>query len=257
MIELKDKFKHQELNYPDELLEELWLDYEKKGKKLEVGVELEDRISEDDLKLLSDSGYIEEKNGKYVLTGKGYLRSKMLIRSHRLAERLLADVMNLEEEMLEEAACKYEHMLDEDALDSVCILLGHPRSCPHGNPIPEGECCTEQEMSLRPLVVPLKDLRPGEEATVEYIGTRDNSRLSYLTSLGVMTGRPIKLIKKRPSYLVKVEETTLAFDHSIAEEIFVKPKSRKVEKKKRRGFGFGKRFGFGKGRRKGRGKEKK
>ena len=128
---------------------------------------------------------------------------------------------------MERSACRYEHMLDTEAADSICILLGHPRTCPHGKSIPPGECCDAGETSLRPLVVPLTELDSGEDATVAYVGTRDNGRLSYLTSLGVVTGRPVQLVQKRPSFIVKVDENSVAFDESIAREIFVRPALRR------------------------------
>jgi Fe2+ transport system protein FeoA len=59
------------------------------------------------------------------------------------------------------------------------------------------------------------------------VGTRDNGRLSYLTSLGVVTGRPVKLVQKKPSFIVKVDENSVAFDESIAREIFVRPALRR------------------------------
>ncbi len=135
-----------------------------------------------------------------ILTEEGFRKAKEIIRSHRLAERLLHDVLNLQSEEMERSACRYEHMLGTEAADSVCILLGHPRTCPHGKAIPPGECCEAGETTLRPLVVPLTELDSGETATVAYVGTRDNARLSYLTSLGVMTGRPVQLLQRQPSY---------------------------------------------------------
>jgi len=75
------------------------------------------------------------------------------------------------------------------------------------------------------------------------VGTRDNARLSYLTSLGVMTGRPVQLLQRQPSYIVKIDETTVAFDDAIAREIFVRPAHRKRPAK-----GGGRRFRWRNGR---------
>jgi Mn-dependent DtxR family transcriptional regulator len=40
-----------------------------------------------------------------------------------------------------EEACKFEHILSPEATERICTFLGHPRTCPHGSPIPAGECC--------------------------------------------------------------------------------------------------------------------
>jgi DtxR family Mn-dependent transcriptional regulator len=179
------------------------------------------------LALLVQEGDLRIETGNVVLTGQGYQKAKEIVRNHRLAERLLHDVLNLQSDEMERSACRYEHMLDTEAADSICILLGHPRTCPHGKYIPPGECCEAGETALRPLVVPLTELDSGEAATVAYVGTRDNGRLSYLTSLGVVTGRPVQLVQKRPSFIVKVDENSVAFDESIAREIFVRPALRR------------------------------
>jgi Mn-dependent DtxR family transcriptional regulator len=47
------------------------------------------------------------------------------------------------ESEIEQQACKFEHILSPEATDKICTFLGHPRTCPHGSPIPEGDCCLE------------------------------------------------------------------------------------------------------------------
>jgi Mn-dependent DtxR family transcriptional regulator len=42
---------------------------------------------------------------------------------------------------IEQQACKFEHILSPEATDKICTFLGHPRTCPHGAPIPRGGCC--------------------------------------------------------------------------------------------------------------------
>ncbi len=45
------------------------------------------------------------------------------------------------EQEIEQQACKFEHILSPEATDKICTFLGHPAACPHGDPIPPGECC--------------------------------------------------------------------------------------------------------------------
>ena len=45
------------------------------------------------------------------------------------------------ESEIEQQACKFEHILSPEATDKICSFLGHPRTCPHGAPIPPGPCC--------------------------------------------------------------------------------------------------------------------
>jgi putative ABC transport system ATP-binding protein len=88
------------------------------------------------------------------LTARGRQRAADIIRRHRLAERLFTDSLALDSETeIEQQACKFEHILSPEATDKICSFLGHPRTCPHGAPIPPGSCCgksvsTERNVSI-------------------------------------------------------------------------------------------------------------
>jgi putative ABC transport system ATP-binding protein len=83
-----------------------------------------------------DGGLIVE------LTPRGRQRAADIIRRHRLAERLFTDSLAMDSETeIEQQACKFEHILSPEATDKICAFLGHPRTCPHGAPIPPGPCC--------------------------------------------------------------------------------------------------------------------
>jgi putative ABC transport system ATP-binding protein len=76
------------------------------------------------------------------LTPRGRERAASIIRRHRLAERLFTDSLAMDSETeIEQQACKFEHILSPEATDKICAFLGHPRTCPHGAPIPPGPCC--------------------------------------------------------------------------------------------------------------------
>ena len=76
------------------------------------------------------------------LTAKGRQRAADIIRRHRLAERLFTDSLAMDSETeIEQQACKFEHILSPEATDKICTFLGHPKTCPHGAPIPPGKCC--------------------------------------------------------------------------------------------------------------------
>ncbi len=75
-------------------------------------------------------------------TPRGRRRAADIIRRHRLAERLFTDSLAMDSETeIEQQACKFEHILSPEATDKICAFLGHPRTCPHGAPIPPGPCC--------------------------------------------------------------------------------------------------------------------
>jgi putative ABC transport system ATP-binding protein len=86
------------------------------------------------------------------LTPRGRQRAADIIRRHRLAERLFTDSLAMDSESeIEQQACKFEHILSPGATDKICGFLGHPRTCPHGAPIPPGPCCGRTAQVASPL----------------------------------------------------------------------------------------------------------
>src|SRR5437667_6239698 len=86
----------------------------------------------------------EHGNRMIEFTPRGEQRAANVIRRHRLAERLFTETLHIESESeIEEQACKFEHILSFEATDKICTFLGHPKTCPHGSPIPPGCCCTQ------------------------------------------------------------------------------------------------------------------
>ncbi|HUR36244.1 MAG TPA: iron dependent repressor, metal binding and dimerization domain protein, partial [Terriglobales bacterium] len=78
-------------------------------------------------------------------TERGRQRAEDVIRRHRLAEVLFMQTLRISNEaVVEQQACKFEHVLSPEATDSICAFLGHPKACPHGSPIPRGACCKGQ-----------------------------------------------------------------------------------------------------------------
>jgi DtxR family Mn-dependent transcriptional regulator len=90
-------------------------------------------------------GLVTVHGAEIAFTPKGEERARSVIRRHRLAERLFMDVLALRDEgSIEKNACTFEHILSAEVTDRICAFLGHPRTCPHGSPIPPGECCGEE-----------------------------------------------------------------------------------------------------------------
>ena len=86
--------------------------------------------------------FVSDGSAIVTLTPRGRSRAASIIRRHRLAERLFTDSLAMDSESeIEQQACKFEHILSPGATDKICSFLGHPRTCPHGAPIPPGPCC--------------------------------------------------------------------------------------------------------------------
>jgi DtxR family Mn-dependent transcriptional regulator len=176
-----------------------------------------------ELEALSVAGLIRIQAERVTLTEEGDRRANDLVRRHRLAERLFRDLLALGEGTVERQACAFEHILCPEAADSVCTLLGHPPTCPHGNPIPPGSCCGTFQRTVRPLVTGLPSFELGATGRIVFIAPKFHDRMDRLAALGVIPGSTIRLHQRSPSYVIEVGETTIALDPEIAGEIYVKP----------------------------------
>lgn len=174
------------------------------------------------LREMEKEGLIIRSGPEVHLTDKGEKYAEEVIRRHRLAERLLKDLLQLDQDQYEYMACEFEHILNPKVTESVCTFLGHPPTCPHGKPIPRGDCCKTFRKDVKPLIRPLIDLELGESGLITYITTFQHKRLDRLSALGVIPGNRIKLHQKKPSFIIQIDETNIALESSIAEEIFVR-----------------------------------
>jgi DtxR family transcriptional regulator, Mn-dependent transcriptional regulator len=88
---------------------------------------------------LEDQGLLKLAADRTVqLTEQGRDKATHVMRKHRLAERLLADVIGLEAEYIHEEACRWEHVISDRVEEKLAELLGNPATSPYGNPIPGG-----------------------------------------------------------------------------------------------------------------------
>jgi putative ABC transport system ATP-binding protein len=84
---------------------------------------------------------VDLHDGEAQLTPVGTQRARDVVRRHRLAERLFKDTFSIDESEVHTQACKFEHIISPELDQRICTFLGHPKTCPHGNPIPPGDCC--------------------------------------------------------------------------------------------------------------------
>ncbi len=176
-----------------------------------------------DLDALAAEGLVRLDGDRVLLTDEGERRARDVVRRHRLTERLFRDLLDLGEEPMERQACEFEHILSPEATASVCTLLGHPPTCPHGKPIPPGPCCGTFQPTMRPLVTGLKTFELGVAGRIVFIAPKFHDRMDRLAALGVIPGSTLRLRQRSPSYVIEVGETTIALDPEIASEIYVKP----------------------------------
>jgi len=99
------------------------------------------------LSRMSDLRLVALQNGEVQLTPVGSQRARDVVRRHRLAERLFKDTFSIDDSEARTQACRFEHIISPELDERICTFLGHPSTCPHGNPIPPGDCCNGKPKS--------------------------------------------------------------------------------------------------------------
>ncbi len=207
----------------DEALELLWVLEEEGHREVDrFSLSSDDADVSSLIETLKEDGLAAVAEGDIHLTEKGRKIARGLIRRQRLAERLFTDVFEMPEDTVLDDACKMEHILSEELTESVCIFLGHPPTCPHGKPIPRGECCKKLKVEVAPVVTRLSEFEVGATGKITFIVPSDPSRISKLNSLGITAGSVIRFLQRIPSCVLQIDETTVAIDPEIAKEIYLK-----------------------------------
>lgn len=205
----------------EEILETLWVSTEEEKENVYLD---HLKVARDDppVKELLNLGYIVISENEIQLAGRGGKEAKSIVRRHRLAERLMVDVLDLKKEMINEAACKFEHILYKEVEESVCTLLGHPKVCPHGKRIPQGRCCGKTKRAIYPIVSSLIELDAGQKGRIVYLHSKNDKELQKLMAMGILPGMPIQIIQKFPSYLLQIGQTQVAMDEEMAKDVYIR-----------------------------------
>jgi DtxR family Mn-dependent transcriptional regulator len=206
----------------EEILEALWIACEEEGKSYLEMEEIKVPAADPAYGELTSLAFIEVREARVYLRPEGKDEGKRTVRRHRLAERLMMDVLNIRGDHAEDKACEFEHLLHEGVDAKVCTMLNHPATCPHGKPIPPGECCDEARRSGDLGVVPLTELKAGDEGEIAYLATGDDIKMRKLMAMGVLPGNNIVLMQVFPSYIFRVGYSEFAIDSNLAREIFVR-----------------------------------
>ena len=155
------------------------------------------------------------------LTPAGQAKALAVIRRHRLWERLLTDVLDLSWDQVHEEACRLEHATSPLVEERLAQLLGEPKTCPHGHPMPtaEGEMAVEAGC-------PLAELTAGQRARVLRVPEGDDALLRYLATLGLKPEVTVQVEVAAPfqgPLTVQVGEARHVLGRELASQIVVRP----------------------------------
>jgi DtxR family transcriptional regulator, iron-dependent repressor len=171
------------------------------------------------IRRLRDEGYIQAKGRSLSLTDSGRTVAESVVRKHRLAERLLTDIIGLPWDKAHLEAGRWEHVISDEVEARLVEVLGHPTTCPHGNPIP-GAGATAVETRL------LSDSRQGDHIRLARVTEQveiDQDSLSYLSSNGFIPGTEATVTSRAPDGTLTLDlgARSIALGPGLAQQLFV------------------------------------
>jgi DtxR family transcriptional regulator, Mn-dependent transcriptional regulator len=177
------------------------------------------RMQRDQLVAFSDDRPIR-------LTRQGRLAAVRVMRKHRLAECLLADVIGLDWHLVHDEACRWEHVMSESVERRLLDILGHPARSPYGNPIPglaelgdEGDGVSSGEL------IPLSELpETAASAVIRRIGEplqSDTILLARLDRAGSRPGAAMPVTRADGRILIGTGREAVELDLAAAAHVFV------------------------------------
>ncbi|UUZ60625.1 metal-dependent transcriptional regulator [Nocardioides sp. B-3] len=163
------------------------------------------------------------------LTEEGMRLATRVMRKHRLAERLLTDVIGLDWELVHAEACRWEHVMSETVERRLVELLGHPTESPYGNPIPGlhelGE--TDPGEGFMQDVEPLSAVAGPEESRVHVRRIseemqKDEELMSALRRVGALPDKTITVVTTAEGILIGSGGETAEVFADAADHVFVR-----------------------------------
>ena len=175
------------------------------------------------LERLAADGYVVRSGRVFELTGRGRRLADSVIRKHRLAERLLVDVIGLPWHKAHMEAGRWEHVISDEVERRLVELLGNPTTCPHGNPIP-GSGVSDPPAGQ----VSLAEIEPGRRVRLERITEEvelDMASLEYLDSHGAIPGREALVRGRSPdgTTTLEIDGHPVDLTPAICQQLFVAP----------------------------------
>ena len=194
------------------------------GARLAEGLQVSPPTITAALQRMKRDGMIDTNKRKEVsLTEKGFKLAISIVRRHRLAERLLTDILKIPWSECHKEACLLEHGISDKVMEKLYQVLGKPDRCPHGNPIPINNF-------IPPIRgIPLDTVIAGKTTVVERISEEANRHLGlmdYFDKSGVKPGAIIKVLEVADyagTMTLQVNNNCLSFGTMAATSVWVMP----------------------------------
>jgi DtxR family Mn-dependent transcriptional regulator len=180
-------------------------------------------------KLAADGLVIQDRAEGVRLTQEGERQTEDLLRRHRLAERLMFDVLGMDFISAHEQAHALEHWISPEVEERISTLLGRPTTCPHGNPIP-GNAPSGIEYLRGQSAFRLSQAEAGasvEVVSISEVVEDESALLDRLMNKQIVPGYEIKILARDDGTAMRYSSrgSEHELEHDLAEKIWVKSSS--------------------------------
>jgi DtxR family transcriptional regulator, Mn-dependent transcriptional regulator len=151
-----------------------------------------------------------------TLTPVGRERAEHVMRKHRLAERLLVDVLGLEHEHVHEEACRWEHVISDRVEQKLVEFLGNPTTSPYGNPIPGSDPQAGEAISL--------EAADAGTVTIRYLSEHlqgEHEVMQQLDAHGMLSGTTVEVTKDASGVTLELDGKRVELLPDEAKLVFV------------------------------------
>ena len=173
------------------------------------------------IRRMAREGLVETTPSKdVVLTPKGRPFAESILRRHRLAERLVVDLLGVRLENAHEEAHRLEHAISPELEQKISDKLGNPSTCPFGHPIPGSGYRTDKRVTT------LDKASPGEEVIIDRVPEDDQALLEYFVANKLIPGQVATVEEvdyPRRVVSLRCDGKSVVFSYDIATQIWARP----------------------------------
>ncbi len=173
------------------------------------------------IRRMAREGLVETKaNKEVVLTASGRKSAESIVRRHRLAERLVVDLLGMELQVSHVEAHRLEHAISPNLEDRIVAVLNNPDTCPFGHPIPGSGYKPNKNAK------PLDLAAEGEDMIIDSVPEDDQPLLEYFVEKNILPGQRVRVqetAETRGVITLDCDDDEVVFSYDIAAKIRVFP----------------------------------
>ena len=157
-----------------------------------------------------------------VLTSEGRKSAESIVRRHRLAERMVVDLLGVDLARAHVEAHRLEHAISPELEEDIVAKLGNPKTCPFGHPVPGSGYSSPLD------AVSIDQATPGMELVVDRVPEDDQSLLEYMVANRLIPGEVVSVLEMATSrgvITLQCGGIQMAFSYEIASKIWARPRT--------------------------------